>query len=35
MIEKFVTRADGELELLTSGSTVQVMTHAGVVRVLR
>jgi hypothetical protein len=31
MIEKFVTRADGELELLTSGSTrpvVQVMTHA-------
>jgi hypothetical protein len=33
--EKFVTRADGELELLTEGSTrpiTSVVTHAGIVR---
>jgi hypothetical protein len=38
IIEKFVARADGELELLTSGSTMPVastVTRAGIVRIKR
>jgi hypothetical protein len=38
IIERFVRRADGELEPLTEGSTkpvAEVRTHAGIVRVKR
>jgi hypothetical protein len=38
IIERFVARADGELELLTAGSTrpiAETRTHAGICKVKR